>query len=335
MKGYPFFVTLLHMLKYLLRRLGMMAPLLVGITIITFIVIHLAPGSPVEVATEMNPKASAQARENLKRLYGLDKPLHIQYVNWVGRLVRLDFGESYSDGRPVLEKIVERLPVTLSINVLELLAAFIVAMPLGILSAVKRNSFFDKTTTVVVFLGYSMPAFWLGLLLMILFGVQLGWLPISGIQSMDVSGMNVFELLWDRFRHVILIVSIGAFGGLAGYSRYIRSNMLEVIRQDYVRTARAKGLAENAVIYRHALRNALMPVITILGLSLPALIGGSVILETLFAIPGMGQLFWQSVTARDYPLVMGNLVIGAILTLVGNMLADIAYAVSDPRVKLS
>ncbi|HLB25731.1 MAG TPA: ABC transporter permease [Nitrospirota bacterium] len=323
------------MLKYLLRRLGMMAPLLVGITIITFIVIHLAPGSPVEVATEMNPKASAQARENLKRLYGLDKPLHIQYVNWVGRLVRLDFGESYSDGRPVLEKIVERLPVTLSINVLELLAAFIVAMPLGILSAVKRNSFFDKTTTVVVFLGYSMPAFWLGLLLMILFGVQLGWLPISGIQSMDVSGMNVFELLWDRFRHVILIVSIGAFGGLAGYSRYIRSNMLEVIRQDYVRTARAKGLAENAVIYRHALRNALMPVITILGLSLPALIGGSVILETLFAIPGMGQLFWQSVTARDYPLVMGNLVIGAILTLVGNMLADIAYAVSDPRVKLS
>ncbi|MGA2193533.1 MAG: ABC transporter permease, partial [Nitrospirota bacterium] len=219
--------------------------------------------------------------------------------------------------------------------ILELLAAFIVAMPLGILSAVRRNSLFDKSTTVIVFLGFSIPAFWLGLLLMILFGVQLGWLPISGIQSIDVSGMNFLELQWDRFRHIILIVAIGAFGSLAGISRYIRSNMLEVVRQDYIRTARAKGLPESEVIYKHALRNALMPVITILGLSLPALIGGSVILEYLFAIPGMGQLFWQSVTARDYPLVMGNLVMGAFLTLVGNMLADISYALVDPRVKLS
>jgi peptide/nickel transport system permease protein len=323
------------MLRYLSMRLLMMVPLLIGITIITFIVIHLAPGSPVEVAVEMNPKASAQARENLKRLYGLDKPLHVQYAKWVGRFVRLDFGESYIDGRPVLDKIVERLPVTITINVLELLAAFIVAMPLGIISAVRQNSLFDKTTTVVVFLGFSIPSFWLGLLLMILFGVQLGWLPISGLQGIGAESLGFFSLMWDRFRHIILIVSIGAFGSLAGISRYIRSNMLEVVRQDYIRTARAKGLPENAVIYRHALRNALMPVITILGLSLPGLIGGSVILEYLFAIPGMGQLFWQSVTARDYPLVMGNLVMGAFLTLIGNMLADICYAVADPRVKLS
>lgn len=322
------------MLKYLIKRLLMMVPLLFGITVITFIVIHLAPGSPVEVAVEMNPKASAQARENLKRLYGLDKPLHVQYARWVGRFARLDFGESYIDGRPVLDKIVERLPVTISINVLELLGAFLVAMPLGIISAVRQNSLFDKTTTVVVFLGFSIPSFWLGLLLMLLFGVQLGWLPISGLQSIGSEGLSFLALTWDRFRHVILIVSIGAFGSLAGISRYIRSNMLEVVRQDYIRTARAKGLPENAVIYKHALRNALMPVITILGLSLPGLIGGSVILEYLFAIPGMGQLFWQSVTARDYPLVMGNLVMGAFLTLVGNMLADICYAVADPRVKL-
>ena len=323
------------MLNYLARRLLMMVPLLIGITIITFIVIHLAPGGPVEVATEMNPKASAAARENLKRLYGLDKPLHVQYINWVGRFVRLDFGKSYIDGRPVVDKIVERLPVTVVINVLELLGAFIVAMPLGIISAVRRNSVFDKTTTVVVFLGFSIPSFWLGLLLMILFGVHLGWLPISGLQSMDVSGMSFLELQWDRFRHIILIVFIGAFGGLAGISRYIRSNMLEVVRQDYIRTARAKGLPEGDVIYKHALRNAIMPVITILGLSVPGLIGGSVILEYLFAIPGMGQLFWASVTARDYPLVMGNLVMGAGLTLIGNMLADISYAAVDPRVKLS
>jgi peptide/nickel transport system permease protein len=323
------------MLRYLAGRLLMMVPLLIGITIITFIVIHLAPGSPVEVATEMNPKASAQARENLKKLYGLDKPLHVQYASWFGRVARLDFGESYSDGRKVLDKITERLPLTITINVFQLLGAFLIAMPLGIISAVRQNSLFDKSATVFVFLGFSIPSFWLGLLLMMLFGVELGWLPISGIQGLDASGLGFFALQWDRFRHIILIVFIGAFGGLAGISRYIRSNMLEVVKQDYIRTARAKGLPESAVIYRHALRNALMPVITILGLSVPGLIGGSVILEYLFSIPGMGQLFWQAVTARDYPLVMGDLVIGAILTLAGNMLADISYAVVDPRVKLS
>ena len=284
----------------------MMVPLLFGITIITFLVIHLAPGNPVEVAVEMNPKASAQARENLRKLYGLDKPLYVQYANWVGRFARLDFGNSYSDGRPVLDKIVERLPVTIKINVFELVGAFIVAMPLGIISAVKRNSLTDKATTIVVFLGFSIPSFWLGLLLMILFGVQLGWLPISGYRSMGSESWPLWAQVWDQFRHLVLIVFIGAFGSLAGISRYVRSNMLEVIRQDYIRTARAKGLPENVVIYRHALRNAMMPVITILGLSLPALIGGSVILEYLFAIPGIGQLFWASVTARDYPLVDGE-----------------------------
>ncbi len=322
------------MLQYIARRLLMMVPLLIGITVITFIVIHLAPGNPVEVAVEMNPRASAQARENLRKLYGLDKPLYVQYANWVTRFAKLDFGDSYSDGRPVWDKIKERLPVTITINVLELLVAFIVAMPMGIISAVKRNSLLDKSTTVTVFLGFSIPSFWLGLLLMILFGVQLGWLPISGLQSLDASHYGFIGLQIDRLRHIVLIVFIGAFGSLAGISRYVRSNMLEVVRQDYIRTARAKGLKERDVIYKHALRNAMMPVITILGLSLPALIGGSVILEYLFAIPGMGQLFWASVTARDYPLVMGNLVIGAFLTLVGNMLADISYAMVDPRVKI-
>ncbi len=322
------------MLRYLARRLAMMGPLLIGITLITFFVIHLAPGSPVDIA-EMNPKASAQARENLKKLYGLDKPLHVQYYEWLKRFATLDFGESYADGRPVLDKIVERLPVTITINVLQMLGAFLIAIPIGIMSAVKRNSLFDKSSTVFVFLGFSIPSFWLGLLLMILFGVKLGWLPISGIQSMDVSYMGPLERLWDWLRHIVLIVFIGAFGSLAGVSRYMRSSMLEVVSQDYVRTARAKGLTEKAVIYKHALRNALMPVITIIGLSVPTLIAGSVILEYLFAIPGIGQLFWQAVTSRDYPLVMGDLVMGAGLTLVGNMLADMSYAMVDPRVKLS
>jgi peptide/nickel transport system permease protein len=216
-----------------------------------------------------------------------------------------------------------------------MLIVFLVAMPLGIMSAVRRNSLFDKSATVFVFLGFSMPSFWLGLLLMLLFGVELGWLPISGLQSIDGSLLGPWDRFVDRAEHLVLIVFVGAIVGLAGISRYIRSNMLEVVKQDYVRTARAKGLSETAVIYKHALRNALMPVVTILGLSIPGIIGGSVILESLFAIPGLGQVMWQGVLARDYPLIMGNLVIVAVLTLAGNLIADVSYAFVDPRVKLS
>jgi peptide/nickel transport system permease protein len=190
-------------------------------------------------------------------------------------------------------------------------------------------------STVFVFVGFAIPTFWLALLLMILFGVQLGWLPISGIRSLDHASLSPLGKLWDYSRHLAMPVFVSAFGGLAGLSRYMRSNMLEVIRQDYIITARAKGLPEGDVVYRHALRNALLPVVTILGLSVPALIGGSVIFETIYAIPGMGQLFYQSVLSRDYPLVMGVLVIGAILTLLGNLIADLSYALVDPRIRTS
>jgi peptide/nickel transport system permease protein len=322
------------MLLYILRRLLLMIPLLFGITIISFTVIHLAPGSPVGVQTEMSLKASAQARENLKRLYGLDKPLHIQYLNWVKRFVKLDFGKSFVDGRKVTDKILERIPKTLLINVLSIILILLIAIPIGVLSAVKQYSLFDKIATVFVFIGFSTPSFWLALLLMILFGVQLGILPISGFQSIDTSGMSTFERILDIAKHLILPVSISAFGGIAGMSRYSRSSMLEVIRQDYIRTARAKGLSESRVILRHAFKNALMPIVTILGLSVPALIGGSVIFETIFAIPGMGQLFYASTMARDYPTVMGILVIGAVLTLLGNLIADISYALVDPRIRI-
>jgi peptide/nickel transport system permease protein len=322
------------MLSYISRRLLMMVPLMFGITIISFIVIHLAPGGPVEVQIEMQMKASAEARENLKRLYGLDKPLHEQYIDWLKRLVTLDFGKSFVDGRDVLDKIIERVPITLGINVLSILVIFSIAIPIGILSAVKQYSLFDKVATVFVFVGFSTPTFWLALLLMILFGVSLGVLPISGIQSIDTSGMNTFERIVDVIKHLILPVGVSAFAGVAGMSRYSRSSMLEVIRQDYIRTARAKGLSEREVIMKHAFRNALMPIVTILGLMVPALIGGSVIFETIFAIPGMGQLFYSSAMARDYPTIMGVLVIGATLTLLGNMLADIAYAFIDPRIRV-
>lgn len=313
----------------------MMIPLVFGITLITFTVIHLAPGGPVEVQTEMQLKASAQARENLKKLYGLDKPLHIQYLDWLKRFIRLDFGKSFVDGRDVTKKIIERIPVTLIINLLSLLLIFIVAIPIGVLSATKQYSLFDKISTVFVFMGFSTPTFWLALLLMILFGVNLGILPISGIQSIDVSEMGRMDRVFDWIRHLILPVGISAFGGIAGLSRYSRSSMLEVIRQDYIRTARAKGLNEFDVVFKHAFRNAMMPIVTILGLSVPGLIGGGVIFETIFAIPGMGQLFYSSTMSRDYPTIMGILVIGAVLTLIGNLIADLSYALADPRIRRS
>ena len=313
-----------------------MVPLLLGITVICFFVMHLAPGKPTDLQTQMNPKASAEMKERLMKLYELDKPVHLQYWSWLKKLVRGDLGTSFSsDHRPVADKILERLPITITINVLSLLIIIALAVPMGVLSAVHQDSLFDKVTAVIVFIGFAVPTFWLALLLMIFFGIHLGWLPISGLRSLNYEYLSAWGQLTDLARHLILPVFISAFGGLAGLSRYMRANMLEVIRQDYILTARAKGLSERQVIYRHALRNALLPAITILGLSIPGLIGGSVIFETIFAIPGMGQLFYMSVMARDYPTVMGILLIGAMLTLVGNLIADISYAVADPRIRMS
>jgi len=319
---------------YVIKRLLLMVPLFIGITIISFAVIHLAPGSPIDMATDLNPKATAEVKERMRALYGLDKPLHVQYWNWMSRMVIFDFGVSFSqDGRKVADKILERMPITIFINVVSLVLIFLVATPIGVLSATFQNSFFDKVTTVVVFVGFAVPHFWLALLLMILFGVQLGWLPISGLKSLNYEYFPPTAQIWDRISHLILPIFISASGGLAGLSRYMRANMLEVIRQDYITTAKSKGLSTRTVIFKHALRNALLPVITILGLSIPGLIGGSVIFETIFAIPGMGQLFYASVMARDYPTIMGILVIGAVLTLVGNLIADLSYALADPRIR--
>jgi len=312
-----------------------MIPLFLGITLISFIVIHLAPGSPVDIYTEFNPKVSPEFQEKLKKLYGLDKPLYEQYWLWLKRLLKLDFGRSFSpDGRPVWEKIKERLPITITINLLSMFLIFIVAIPLGVIAAVKHGRLFDKITTVIVFIGYATPGFWLALLLMMLFGIKLGWLPLSGLKSLNYETLNPFSKFLDLTKHLILPVFVSAFGGLAGLSRFVRASMLEVIRQDYILTARAKGLPEKVVIYKHALKNALLPVITILGLSVPGLIGGSVIFESIFAIPGMGQLFYASVMSRDYPTIMGCLVIGAVLTLLGNLIADISYALVDPRIRV-
>jgi len=322
------------MTSYLLRRLIGLIPVFFGITVISFLVINLAPGKPTDLQTNMNPKVSYEARMRLEKLYGLDKPICIRYGNWLKRFLVFDFGRSYVDNRTVASKIAERIPITLLLNILALTAMLIIGIPLGIISAVRRGSFTDRFTTIISFIGFSVPEFWLALLCMSFFGITLLWLPISGIKSLDFEYLGFIGKIADVARHLILPVAIAAFGGIAGISRYMRSSMIGIIDQDYIRTARAKGLKESLVIYRHALKNALLPVITILGLSVPGLIGGAVIFESIFAIPGMGRLFYDSVMARDYPTIMGVLSIGAILTLLGNLLADLAYSYADPRIRL-
>ncbi|SPQ00013.1 Oligopeptide transport system permease protein AppB [Candidatus Sulfobium mesophilum] len=330
------------MLTYLMKRMLELIPTLFGITLISFFIIHLAPGKPTDIFTELNPKITPEAREKLEKYYGLDKPIIVQYGLWLKRIVRLDFGESFSsDHRPVMEKIwngrkpliERRLFVTFMINLLSMVVILIIALPLGIFSATHQNTLYDKIATTAVFVGFAMPTFWLALLLMILLGVDLRWLPISQLRSMNYDSLSVMGKAWDLTRHLILPIFVSAFTGLAADSRFMRSSMLEVIRQDFVTVARAKGLPERTVIYRHAFRNALLPIITLMGLSVGSLIGGSVIFENIFGIPGMGQLFYMSVMTRDYPTVMGILTIGAFLTLTGNLLADIGYMLADPRIR--
>src|SRR6266446_5020231 len=323
------------MLLFALRRLLLSIPLLVGITFVSFLVVSLAPGGPLDFLTPEDPNASAEVKQRLIQEFGLDQPIYVQYGRWLGRVVRLDFGRTFlPDGKPVLTKIGERLPITLLMNVAEMLIILGFAVPIGVLSATRQYSLYDKVTTIFVFVGFATPDFWLGLLLIFLFGVQLGWLPISGLRSLNWEYLSFWRQQWDFIGHLILPISVATFGGLAGFSRYMRQSMLEVVRQDYIQSARAKGLAEAIVIGKHALRNALLPIVTILGLSLPGLIGGSVIVESIFAIPGMGQLMVQAVFERDYPVIMGNLVIVSTLTLVANLLADVAYGLVDPRIRL-
>ena len=322
------------MLIYAIKRTLLMIPILLGITVLSFAVMRLAPGGPAEAQMEFSSRASAEARERLRKLYGADQPFYKQYATWLGKFVTLDFGTAFADGRKVKDKILERLPITLTINVLSLAVILLISLPIGIMSATRQYSLLDRFTTVFVFLGFSTPSFWLALLLIYLLGVQWGFLPISGLHSIDTTGLTWWGRMMDSARHLILPVFVSAFGGLAAYSRFMRNSMLEVLQQDYIRTARAKGLPEGTVIYKHAFRNAVMSVITILGLALPGLIGGSAIMEQVFGIPGMGQLMFQAVFSRDYNVAMGILVPAAFLTMLGNFFADIAYAFTDPRVRL-
>ncbi len=334
------------MLKYLLKRLFWMIPMLIGISLISFFIMHLAPGDITSTEAGFNPKASEESRQKLRELYHLDKPVIVQYGLWLERMSQLDFGNSFaSHQRPVFWQttdennntkkgmIQEALPITLLINVSSMALIILIALPLGIISALTQNRLPDRSITLFVFIGFAIPGFWLALMLMYWTGVAHQWLPISGLHSLGAEKLSGWAYALDTLKHLALPVFISGITGLAGISLFVRNGMLEVLHQDYITTAKAKGLPQNTIIFRHALRNALLPLITIFGLSIPGLIGGSVIAESIFAIPGMGKLFFDAVLMRDFPVIMGILTIGSALTLLGNLLADVAYAWADPRVR--
>jgi peptide/nickel transport system permease protein len=327
------------MRSYILKRLFLLVPTLLGITLVTFLIIQLAPGSPIErkLSIEQGLKSQAITREIIeetKKLYGLDKPLYVRYLIWVKQIATLDFGSSYVDHRPVIDKIAERLPVTLSLNMLSIFLAYLIAIPIGVLSALRRGGIFDRVVTFSLFALYSIPSFWMAIILIYFLGGGEHWslFPTYGIKSPGFEFFPLHLKILDYLWHIALPVVCLTYGDLAALSRYQRGSMLEVLRADFIRTAFAKGLPRRVVILRHALRNSLISIITIVGAILPAMIGGSVIIESIFSIPGIGKLGFDAVLSRDYPVIMAISTISAFLTLIGILVSDILYVLVDPRI---
>lgn len=314
------------MATYLIRRMLESIVTLVIISLVTFGLIHSAPGGP---AILMDPTLSAADREKMARGLGLDEPLPVQYGRWITNIGEGDLGRSISQKRPVLEMIMERLPATMELAGIGLLLAVVVGIPMGLLAALRSNSILDRLVQIVATLGVAIPGFWFAILLIILFSVQLGWLPSAG--RFTIGDASII----DRVRHLALPTLVIALYSLAQITFYTRSSMLEVLRADYIRTARTKGLSEHVVMYRHALKNGLIPVVTILGLMLPRLIGGAVITETVFAWPGIGRLAADAAFQRDYPLIMGITMIVSVVVIVSNFLTDFTYSLVDPRIRMT
>lgn len=328
------------MLSYVIKRLLLMIPTLIGITIITFVIIRLAPGDPVALKAQSSidalgsDQAQVEIIEQTRKLYGLDKPIYVQYAKWIGQIATLDFGTSYRDHRPVVDKIGDALPITLTLNIISILLIYIISVPIGALCALKPRTLFDRLSALGLFVLYSLPTFWVAMMLIIYLagGDYLNLFPIVGFESDNASVLSWYDWIGNVAWHIVLPVICLTYGGFAFLSRFSRASVLEVIRQDYIRTARAKGLSEWKVVVRHAMRNALIPLMTISSTLLPALLGGSVIIEQIFSIPGMGRLGFESVLTRDYPVIMAIAFISAFLTLLSILITDILYAVVDPRI---
>jgi peptide/nickel transport system permease protein len=315
-----------------------MIPTLLGITIMVFGISRLAPGNPVTLSMgpggQLDAQRAADVRKARMQLYGLDKPIPVQYVNWLKHVVTFDFGDSIKHHRPVIDLIKERLPITLMLNLIAFVIIYTISIPMGMLAAVQHKRFFDRFSSVVVFMLWSLPAMLVGQLLIGYFcgPAFVNWFPPAGLSSNDADTMAFFPWLADRLWHLVLPVLCLTYSGFAYLTKQVRAGMLESLRADYVRTARAKGLSNAAVIFRHAFRNSVIPIITIMATLLPAMLGGSVIIERIFSIQGMGMLAFEAVTTRDYNVVMAVATIAGLMNLVGLLLGDIAYAIADPRV---
>jgi peptide/nickel transport system permease protein len=329
------------MKKYLSKRLLLMIPTFFGITLITYGMIRLAPGDYTKLKMGVGDavragELSAEVVEQERKLYGLDKPIIVGYGQWLWKFVRLDMGTSRKDGRPVSSRIAETLPITITLSVLSILIIYIISIPMGILAAVRKDGLFDRGSSLLLFILYSLPSFWVGLLLLLYLagGEHLNFFPLGGISSDWASDHGIPVRLADMAWHLVLPLVTLTYGGFAFLSRYTRANMLEVINQQYITTARSKGLSELRVVFVHAFRNSMVPLVTLMASLLPALIGGSVIVESIFSIPGMGRLGFEAILSRDIPVIMAIESIAALLTLVGILLADMMYALVDPRIRL-
>lgn len=326
------------MITYLVRRLAGAVPLVLGIATIVFFILNLAPGDPASIYAA--PGVSPDALEQMRRNMGLDRPVHERYVLWMGAMLRGDFGVSFARGQPVRDVVAQILPNTLILSASALALAFLAGILIGVLQAIRQNSWLDGGLSVVSLFFYSVPVFWLALMMILVFSLMARnvwewpiWFPASGMTSVDHAFMGPWEQAKDRVRHLALPAASLALVLAGGIARYVRGSMLEVIHQDYVRTARAKGLPERTVILKHALRNALIPVVTLLGLYLPFLFSGTVFVEAVFAWPGMGKLVVDAIAQRDYPVVMAGAFIFAVIVIIGNLIADLLYSVVDPRVR--
>jgi len=326
------------MTTYVIRRLLLMIPTLLGITVMVFAISRMAPGDPVSMQagpeSQLDAERAADVRKARMALYGLDQPVHVQYGRWLGRVARFDFGDSIKHHRPVSSLIAERLPITLTLNLISFCIVYMLALPLGTLSAVKHKQFMDRGIGVVLLMLWSLPTMWVGQMLIGYFcsPTFVRWFPAAGLSSNYADALPFFPWFGDRLWHLVLPVLCMTYAGFAYLTKQVRAGMLDNLRMDYVRTARAKGLSNRVVIWRHAFRNSVIPVITIMATVLPAMFGGSVIIESVFSIPGMGLLAFEAVTTRDYNIVMAVATIAGTLNLCGLLLGDIAYAIADPRI---
>ncbi|MGC8767196.1 MAG: ABC transporter permease [Brevinematia bacterium] len=319
---------------YILKRTLLIIPTFIGITIMIFLIVHIAPGDPIKgIMGEMSNKLSSEAYENFKKVYGLDKPILERYLIWFKNFITFEFGNSFQYGKKVSELILERLPVTITINVVSNLIILMFGVSIGVIAGINRGKTFDKVSSVILFGLYSLFEPWVALILIIILGINLGLFPISGFTSINFDEMNLFEKTIDILNHIALPTIVLSYAGIAFVAKIVRTSTIETSSQEYVKFAKALGINDQTIRTQYILRNSLIPVITIFSTVLPSLIAGSVIIEKIFSLPGIGQLFYNAVFSRDYPIVMGLSSISAILTLISLLIADILYAIVDPRIK--